>query len=74
MSSLRAKIVSFAFIFQNQEPCYLTIKISRARLKDIDEVQAQEKQQYWKVGEGGRGGCDQREISEFEILQTKQSE
>lgn len=50
----------------------LSIKISRAKSKDNDEVKAQEKQKCWKVGEeGGRGSCDKRQIAEFQILQTK---
>lgn len=42
MSSLRAKTVSFAFIFQKQEAHYFILKISGARSKAKDEVQAQE--------------------------------
>lgn len=42
MSSLRAKTVSFAFIFQKQEALYFILKISGARSKAKDEVRAQE--------------------------------
>jgi len=52
VSFLKAKILFFLYFLK--AGALLSIKISRAKSKDNDEVKAQEKQKCWKVGEGGR--------------------